>query len=205
MERDDLASPRPGLAGLLRSGLIAGLIALGAGEAAAHRPDARPQPAAAPPAALAELREALAKYRDPFVAVRDGYFSTVGCVVYPEGGMGIHFLNPGLIGPVIDPAKPQILLYEPDSEGRLELVGAEWFVPLATGVSERPSLLDQPFDGPMEGHEPLMPRELHHYDLHVWLFRDNPAGLFNAINPTVDCRYSPQRIMEGPPPIVAHR
>lgn len=205
MTQEPLLSRLPASARRLLPGMVAALLALGAGEATAHRPDAQPRPDAAPPAALATIRDALAKYRDPFVAVRDGYFSTVGCVVYPEGGMGIHFLNPGLIGPIIDPMKPQILLYEPDGEGRLELVGAEWFVPLATGVTERPNLLGQPFDGPMEGHEPLMPRALHHYDLHVWLFRDNPAGLFNAINPTVDCRHSPQRIVEGPPPIVAHR
>ena len=32
-----------------------------------------------------------------------------------------------------------------------------------------------PFDSPMLGHEPGMPV---HYDLHVWLYRHNPAGLF---------------------------
>ena len=30
----------------------------------------------------------------------------------------------------------------------------------------------------MEGHEPLMPHGMHHYDLHVWLWKENPAGLF---------------------------
>ena len=49
-------------------------------------------------------------------------------------------------------------------------------MPLATGVKERPQLFGRPFDGPMEGHHPLMPRDLHHYDLHVWLWKDNPAG-----------------------------
>lgn len=32
---------------------------------------------------LAAVRAALAKYQDFQVAVRDGYFSTVGCVHYP--------------------------------------------------------------------------------------------------------------------------
>ena len=27
-----------------------------------------------------------------------------------------------------------------------------------------------------------MPANLHHYDLHVWLFKLNPAGLFNVVN-----------------------
>ena len=71
-----------------------------------------------------KVRAALEKYQDPYVAVRDGYLSTVGCVHYPKpggagqiafpiGGMGIHFLNPELIAPVPDPMRPTILLYEP--------------------------------------------------------------------------------------------
>jgi hypothetical protein len=26
-----------------------------------------------------------------------------------------------------------------------------------------------------------------HYDLHVWLYRDNPAGVFAQFNPDVSC------------------
>jgi hypothetical protein len=180
--------------------------AIAAGPAAAHGPHARPgtAPAALTPE-LVEVRDALAKYADPVVAIRDGYFSTLGCVVYPNGGMGVHFLNPALIGPAPDPFRPQILVYEPARDGTLHLVAAEWFVPLATGITERPHIFGQPFDGPMEGHEPLMPRELHHYDLHVWLWKDNPAGLFNPINPQVDCEGYAYRMPEEPPSIVAHR
>ena len=97
---------------------------------------------------LAVVRAALEKYKDPYVAIHDGYFSTLGCVEfekagapghvpYKPGGMGVHFLNVATIGPVPDPAKPQVLLYEPDGN-KLKLVGAEWFVPLATGVKSRP-------------------------------------------------------------------
>src|SRR3712207_9577863 len=82
----------------------------------------------------------LFRSEDPILAVRDGYLSTLGCVEYPEGGMGVHFLNPALIGPAPDPFRPQILVYEPAEGGRLRLVAAEWFVPLATGVAERPSI-----------------------------------------------------------------
>lgn len=163
---------------------------------------AMPEPALPPQ--LAEAREALRKYEDPVVAVRDGYLSTLGCVEYPEGGMGVHFLNPALIGPTPDPFRPQILVYEPAEGGKLRLVAAEWFVPLATGVTERPSIFGRPFDGPMEGHEPLMPRELHHYDLHVWLFKENPAGLFHWTNPTVGCAGHAYALMEQPTATVAH-
>jgi hypothetical protein len=155
------------------------------------------------PPELEEVRVALEKYRDPVAAVHDGYFSTLGCVHYADGAMGVHFLNLGLMGPVPDPMAPQILVYEPDDDGRLHLVAAEWFVPLATGVEGRPELFGQPFDGPMAGHVPLMPKELHHYDLHVWLFKENPEGLFHTTNPDVTCK-GPYALLEEPPPEVPH-
>lgn len=166
------------------------------------------------PPELARVRDALAKYQDPYAAVHDGYFSTVGCVHYPRpggagqvpypaGGMGVHFLNPALVGPVPDPLRPAILLYEP-VDGRLRLVGAEWFVPLATGIKERPTLFGRPFDGPMHGHDPLMPRGLHHYDLHVWLWKPNPAGLFSPTNPEVTCAGYGHTLTEEAPGVVPH-
>lgn len=45
-------------------------------------------------------------------------------------------------------------------------------------------MFGQPFDGPMPGHEPGMPV---HYDLHVWVGRANPAGVFSPWNPKVSC------------------
>ena len=37
------------------------------------------------PANLAAVRTALDKYQDPIVAIRDGYFSTLGCIDFPTG------------------------------------------------------------------------------------------------------------------------
>jgi hypothetical protein len=152
------------------------------------------RPALAP--ALDSARMALDRYADPIHAVYDGYLSTVVCMdfstplhegemQYPAGGMGVHFLNLGLIGQPLDPARPQVLIYEPDGNN-LRLVAAEWFVPVAA-AKERPQLFGRPFDGPMEGHAPIMPDALHHWDLHVWLWKDNPAGTFVSTNPTVRC------------------
>ena len=163
---------------------------------------------------LSLVRAALEKYEDPYVAIHDGYFSTLGCVEiarpgaaghvpYMPGGMGVHFLNVGLIGPVPDPAKPQVLIYEPDGD-KLRLVAAEWFVPLSTGVKQRPTLWSRAFDGPMMGHPPLTPMELTHYDLHVWLWKQNPAGLFSPTNPLVKCSGYSYTIVEEAPHIVAH-
>ena len=150
------------------------------------------------------VRRALEKYQDVVVAVRDGYFSAVMCVQDETGaGMGIHFLNRALLGPVADPMRPQILLYEPVGD-KLQLVGAEWFIPLATGVKDRPSLFGQPFDGPMEGHPPTQPSSLHHYDLHVWLFKPNPTGLFKPFNVSVKCPKAEYTHTAEPVKIVPH-
>jgi hypothetical protein len=194
----------PGLSQALRTGAMLLL----AGSAGAGLPTVPPE--------LERVRAAMEKYQDPYVAVRDGYFSTVACINFPrsidepgrlhygEGAMGIHFLNPQLVGPVPDPMRPPILLYEPDG-GKLRLVGVEWFVPLATGVKERPVLFGQPFDGPMEGHEPILPVTLHHYDLHTWLWKENPNGLFSGTNPAVKCAgYEYTVVEEHAPHIVAH-
>jgi hypothetical protein len=155
-------------------------------------------------AQLEALKAAMEPFKDPVFAVRSGYFSTLGCVYYESGAMGVHFLNPALIGPEVDPLKPQLLVYEPDGD-KLKLVAVEWLVPLATGVKERPVLFGHPFDGPMEGHEPLLPKELHHYDLHAWLFKDNPKGIFHPVNPEVACEGKHgYALLEEPPKDVPH-
>lgn len=158
------------------------------------------------PANLAATRAALEKYQDPIAAVREGYFSTLGCVDYPKGGggpgemaykpggMGVHFLNPALIGPTLDSLKPQVLIYEPVGN-RLRLVAAEWFVPTAV-AKEAPTIFGSKLDGPMEGHAPILPVELHHWDLHVWLWKDNPNGLMHPTNSTVKCPDGPYTFHE---------
>ena len=166
------------------------------------------------PSSLTAVRTALDKYRDPVVAVREGYLSTLGCVDYPEGGggmgvmaykpggMGVHFLNPALIGPKLDSLKPQVLIYEPVGD-RLQLVAAEWFVPTAVS-SEAPTIFGTKLDGPMEGHAPILPVELHHWDLHVWLWKDNPNGLMHSTNSTVKCPDGPYAFHESATKMVKH-
>ena len=72
-------------------------------------------------------------------------------------------------------------------------------------VKQRPQLFGAEFDGPMEGHHPLMPLGLHHYDLHVWLFKDNPVGLFRPTNPAVKCGAYPFSFSQHPPKLVSHQ
>jgi len=146
--------------------------------------------------ALDSARAKLEKYQDIAAALGDGYLSTIGCLTFPEAGkagdtpypigaMGVHLLNPGLIGQPLDAAKPVVLIYEPHGD-TLKLAGAEWFVPLAAS-KDRPTILGRPLDGPMDGHQPIMPASLIHWDLHVWLWKENPAGVFTPTNPAVRC------------------
>ena len=148
-------------------------------------------------AAINAVKAALDKYKDPIAAVRDGYLSTVGCVDFPSGGkehgsmeykpgaMGVHFINMGYVGPKIDSTKPQVLLYEIVGD-KLVLTGAEYFVPTAIAKTP-PTVLGHQLMGPMEGHAPIMPAELHHWDLHVWLYKNNPNGMFSPTNSAVKC------------------
>jgi len=177
-----------------------GLIFVGA----ALRPIAAEEPYKAQ---LDALRKSLEKYRDYKAAVRDRYLSTVGCVhysgekiphhmEYAKGAMGVHFVNVTVRG-APDPMKPNILIYEPVGKD-LKLVAVEWLVPLTADTKERPSLFDQPFMGPMEGHWPLIPKEYVHYDLHAWLFKDNPLGMFAPTNPNASCDGYDFSLLEEP-------
>lgn len=139
-------------------------------------------------AALATLRRELRPYEDVRVALADGFVPVSECTESPAGGMGVHFLNPARAMAPLDATKPALLLYLPTSDGGYRLLGAEWFQADAdqdlSTDDDRPSLWGQPFDGPMLGHEPGMPI---HYDLHVWLYQANPAGVFAPWNPAVKC------------------
>lgn len=139
---------------------------------------------------LQRVREATRAFRDVEAAKAAGYATTGTCTDDPKyGGMGIHYANEELIADgKLDVTKPEILVYQPTRNGDLRLGAVEYFQAdadqdLATD-EDRPSLFDLPFDGPMLGHEPGMPI---HYDLHVWLYKHNPAGMFAMWNPRVDC------------------
>jgi hypothetical protein len=177
--------------------LLAAAILLTVSPNTSHGQGLTAAPPASPSAQIEAARAALAKYSDPFAAVKDGYFSTLACidfpngatdgtVVYPPGAMGVHLLNPANIGPVLDPTKPQVLIYEPVGD-KLVLAGAEWFVPVQVAGATVPSIFGQTLAGPMDGHEPIMPVSLRHYDLHVWLWKDNPRGMFTSTNSAIKC------------------
>lgn len=136
------------------------------------------------------IREATWRFKDVDTAIAADYMPTDTCAALPGvGAMGYHFVNPLLSSDArIDPTQPEILLYIKDENGRFKLAGVEWFKADAdqdlSTDSDRPTLFGHPFDGPMLGHEPGMPA---HFDLHVWVYLNNPAGELSAWNPKVTC------------------
>lgn len=141
---------------------------------------------------LAKVRQATTKYHDVNAALADGFIRTPACVSSPDGGMGIHFINPArLMDPSENILEPEILLYV-ERDGELRLVGVEYFYgigapdsPIPDPAPTAPVLFGIPFDGPMEAHEPGQPP---HYDLHVWVWQTNPSGMFAPFNPNVKCQ-----------------
>ena len=150
---------------------------------------------------LSAARAATARYHDESRALADGFFADAECVQAPGlGGMGIHYVNPSRTNDLfVDPASPEVVIYEPQPDGRRRLVAAEYFVPVIVNGSPwfgpgpppngqynaAPVLFGRTFDGPMPGHNPSMPW---HYDLHAWIWKNNPAGMFTPFNPNVSCQ-----------------
>jgi hypothetical protein len=137
-------------------------------------------------AALDKVRAATEKYKDIEVAKREGYHRTTECFesVDGDGGMGAHYQKDSLNDDdQIDLLHPEQLLYVPGkSGGSPQLAGVEYF---AEFTGQRPPEIGfGRLDGPMPGHFPGQPK---HYDIHVWVHRDNPDGTFNIWNPNVEC------------------
>ena len=86
--------------------------------------------------------------------------------------------------------QPSILIYEPQADGSLELVAVENLVFVqaweAAGHTARPSFHGVPYDR-MADDPTTEADEAHlfapHYDRHVWLYRENPNGVFAQYNP----------------------
>jgi hypothetical protein len=109
------------------------------------------------------------------------------CIEDPggAGAMGTHYVNGGLVGDgEIDAGHPEALLY--DLSGRHpRLLGAEYVVFVADwDEPELPELFGHEFhlvDAPNRYDLPPF------YELHAWVWKHNPSGLFNDWNPRVDC------------------
>jgi hypothetical protein len=151
-----------------------------------------------PAADLAAAEAATEGYADEQAALDAGYVPQPDCEADPyEGAMGIHYVRVGdSLDQELDVESPDVLLYVPDGDG-VRLVGVEYARPALIGgefvfgapadlaeFDPAPTLFCRTLDGPMAGHVPGQPW---HYDLHVWLFADNPSGMFAQYDPDEDC------------------
>jgi hypothetical protein len=170
---------------------LAAMLGLSATATAAQADASAPRsPQGGPVKQLAQAYAGTAKFHSVSAALQAGYVPTGPCVEVPgQGGLGIVYGNFGLLADgEVDPRTPEALFYEPRANGKLRLVGVEYILLDADGdpatVEDRPTLFGQPFDGPTAEPQAGLPL---HYDLEVWLWKHNPAGLFATFNPRVHC------------------
>jgi hypothetical protein len=165
---------------------------------------------------LADVRRATERFRDVNVALAEGYIrdpanmcETAEMMGRPAslGAMGIHYFRADLLGITAPPSprvsgtgthtdfrQPAILIYEPQENGALQLVAVENLVFSAAwrsaGHSDRPTFHGVPYDA-MTDDPNTTTDEAHgfepHFDRHVWIYRDNPNGVFTPLNPAVSC------------------
>lgn len=132
-----------------------------------------------------KVRAATARFADVGVAEAEGY-GPIPCASGAAGGaMGIHYVNGGYLTAddnVLDVTKPEAIMYEPQADGSLVLVGVE-YITFAGPAALEGHLLN--FQGAPNryGLEPF-------YELHVWAHRENPGGPFVDMNKDVSCEFA---------------
>lgn len=134
------------------------------------------------PADVAAANLATAAFQEVALAESAGYGSTIdalGCFENAEvGGMGLHYLNNALMDGNVDITTPEALVYELDSSGGVaSLVAHEYIVPVEAWTSTEPPNL---FGLDFHQHS-VLPL----WVLHAWIWKDNPAGMFEDFNPAV--------------------
>ena len=151
-------------------------------------------------AQIAAARAATARYRDVEVAKADGYYQITQFIA----GLGLHMDNLKISNDTFDPARPQILLYEPAADGHLVLVGVAYTfahvndVPPAgfaggedvwhfhTNLCFLPggSVTVAPDAAPCKAQGGFFQKETP-WLLHAWIWKSNPDGIFAEYNPRV--------------------
>ena len=166
---------------------------------------------------LEVIRAATEKYKDVNIALAEGFIPDPSghCVSAAAeglpaewGAMGIHYINPKLLqitateprvngnSTHTDFTRPAILLYEPQEDGSLVLLGIEnlvWVEAWKTaGNTDIPMFMGRKWD--MMSDDPATDGDeahgfMPHYDQHVWLFRENPTGTLSPFNPAATCEH----------------
>jgi hypothetical protein len=128
------------------------------------------------------LRAATSKYHDRAAAEADGYPSKMPMCISDStmGGMGHHFVDRASFDEKLQIEHPEMLIYAPTADGKVELVAVEYAVPYrAVAATEKPPRL---FGQELKPYD-----QFNYWALHVWAWRRNAAGLFADWNPAVKC------------------
>lgn len=146
-------------------------------------PALAPEVAADPSVAqdLATVRRVTAAFHDTSTSAHAGWGAQItGCMESPEGGMGFHYGNVAYIDGTARVDQPELLLYEPESNGRLRLVAVEYIIPYAFHSRDAaPPVLF--------GKEFKQVDAFGLWGLHAWVWKNNPSGMFADWNPEVNC------------------
>jgi hypothetical protein len=134
---------------------------------------------------LAKVRAATAQLHRPEAAQASGYDLVPGldhCFNNPGvGGMGYHYISLGILDTTVELSRPEAMVYAPSPNG-LQLAAVEYIVPAEPWDAENeelPQLLGQTFH---------LNEALGVYVLHAWIWKNNPAGIFEDWNPNVSCQ-----------------
>lgn len=138
---------------------------------------------------IAQIRGEIAAFRDIETAIDAGYNPFLGCLLDDiEGGMGQHYVNAELVRDgMVDPLRPEALVYEPREDGSMILVALEYLVPLPLWTEDDPpALFGHSFHENVKITE-ANPEANPAWILHLWIGTHNPNGMFTDYNPTVFC------------------
>jgi hypothetical protein len=135
------------------------------------------------------VREATKRFHNVNQAMAEGYQLAFGCVSDDDdGAMGLHYVNMDLVGDgVLDPNRPEIVIYEPTANGGRRLIGADFLVLVDAWHANNaapPELMGQLmhlFESPNRFGLPAF------YTLHVWAWKPNPTGAFVNWHADVSC------------------
>ena len=137
-----------------------------------------------------QLRLATAPFQSTAAAQAAGYELVTGsslCVGdLTFGGLGYRYVNASLVDAQVDFLQPEGLVYIPGSNGALQLGAVEYIVPVRAWNAIHtgwPQIM---------GHQFHLNPSLDAYVLHIWVWENNRAGMFEDWNPKVSC---PQNVM----------
>lgn len=124
---------------------------------------------------LKTARSATEKYRTLDAAIADGYKD----ISVVQQNMGFHMMKAGLLDTVFNPATPELLVYNKQHDGSIQLVAVEYAVPIPLMPNKAP----EGFTGTSDAWSYSTVFNL--WLLHSWVWEYNPQGIFNPTNPLV--------------------